>query len=188
MPAPCAGIFSHANYSPFDGRYRADGGSIHATCTPDCRPIRKAPAQPNATPPASDGARPNQFTTRGPCASAAEVQEAHEPHLVAFIVPVQAPLVVLVGRVLLCDPIGPVVQFGQPILAQRGDLVAGEEMHSDAATVESTNSEARRRSVVGIGSTGELTTAIARFAVRATLRAVANIGPQARIGIMMTDS
>src|SRR6516225_11331274 len=27
-------------------------------------PIRKAPAQPNATPPASDGARPNQFTTR----------------------------------------------------------------------------------------------------------------------------
>src|SRR5262245_17192864 len=43
----------HANYSPFDGRYRADGGPIHATCTPDCRPIRKAPAQPNATPPAS---------------------------------------------------------------------------------------------------------------------------------------
>src|SRR5262249_7364061 len=33
-----------ANYSPFDGRYRADGGPIHATCTPDCRPIRKAPA------------------------------------------------------------------------------------------------------------------------------------------------
>src|SRR5215831_17998749 len=62
MPAPCAGIFLHANYSPFDGRYRADGGPIHATCTP----IRKAPAQPNATPPASDGARPNRFTTRGP--------------------------------------------------------------------------------------------------------------------------
>ena len=65
---------------------------------------------------------------------------------------------------------------------------ANNAMHSDAATVESTNSEAQRRSVVGIGSTGELTTAIARFAVRATLRAVANIGPQARIGIMMTDS
>src|SRR5262249_46587400 len=64
MPAPCAGIFLHANYSPFDGRYGADGGPIHATCTPDCRPIRKAPAQPNATPPASDGARPNRFTTR----------------------------------------------------------------------------------------------------------------------------
>src|SRR5262245_17454713 len=65
MPAPCAkGIFLHANYSPFDGRYRADRGPIHATCTPDCWPIRKAPAQPNATPPASDGARPNQFTTR----------------------------------------------------------------------------------------------------------------------------
>src|SRR5262245_1399140 len=30
------------------------GGPIHATCTPDCRPIRKTPAQPNATPPASD--------------------------------------------------------------------------------------------------------------------------------------
>src|SRR5215471_4728233 len=65
---------------------------------------------------------------------------------------------------------------------------ASNAMHSDAATVESTNSELQRRSVVGIGSTGELTTAIARFAVRATLRAVANIGPQARIGIMMTDS
>ena len=65
---------------------------------------------------------------------------------------------------------------------------ANNAMHSDAATVESTNSEAQRRSVVGIGSTGELTTAIARFAVRATLRAVANIGLQARIGIMMTDS
>src|SRR5262245_18803795 len=65
MPAPCAkGIFLHANYSPFDGRYRADRGPIHATCTPDWKPIRKAPAQPNATPPASDGARPNQFTTR----------------------------------------------------------------------------------------------------------------------------
>src|SRR5215471_7920282 len=47
-----------------NGRYRADRGPIHATCAPDCRPIRKAPAQPNATPPASDGARPNQFTTR----------------------------------------------------------------------------------------------------------------------------
>src|SRR5262249_12108743 len=47
------------NYSPFDGRYRADGGPIHATCTPDCRPIRKAPAQPNATSPTSAGARPN---------------------------------------------------------------------------------------------------------------------------------
>src|SRR5262249_49612625 len=65
---------------------------------------------------------------------------------------------------------------------------ANNAMHSDAATVESTNSEAQGRSVVGIGSTGELTTAIARFAVRTTLRAVANIGPQARIGIMMTDS
>src|SRR5262249_51012973 len=53
MPAPCAGIFLHANYSPFDGRYGADGGPIHATYTPDCRPIRKAPAQPNATRPAS---------------------------------------------------------------------------------------------------------------------------------------
>jgi hypothetical protein len=42
----------------------ADTGPIHATCTPDCRPIRKAPAQPNATPPTSDGARPYQFTTR----------------------------------------------------------------------------------------------------------------------------
>src|SRR5262249_22045686 len=40
-------------------RSMADRGPIHATCTPDCRPIRKAPAQPNATPPASDGARPN---------------------------------------------------------------------------------------------------------------------------------
>src|SRR5262245_16410503 len=66
MPAPCAGIFLHANYSPFDGRYGADGGPIHATYTPDCRPIRKVPAQPNATPPASDGARPTRFTTRGP--------------------------------------------------------------------------------------------------------------------------
>jgi hypothetical protein len=41
---------------------------------------------------------------------------------------------------------------------------------------------------VDIGPMGELTTAIARFAVRATLRPVANISPQARIGIMMTDS
>jgi hypothetical protein len=41
---------------------------------------------------------------------------------------------------------------------------------------------------VGIGPTGELTTAIARFAVRATLRPVANISPQARIGIVMTVS
>src|SRR5262249_41659711 len=64
MPAPCAGIFLHANYSPFDGRYGADGGPIHATCTPDCRPIRKAPAQPNATPPASDGARIEAARTR----------------------------------------------------------------------------------------------------------------------------
>src|SRR5262249_53232726 len=40
-------------YSPFDGRYGADGGPMHATYTPDCRPIRKAPAQPNATRPAS---------------------------------------------------------------------------------------------------------------------------------------
>src|SRR5262249_19215865 len=48
---------------------------------------------------------------------------------------------------------------------------ANNGMDSDAATGESTNSEAQRRSVVGIGSTGELTTAIARFAVRATLRA-----------------
>jgi len=61
---------------------------------------------------------------------------------------------------------------------------ANNAMHSDAATVESTHSEAQRRSVVGIGSTGELTTAIARFAVGASLRAVANIGPR----IMMTDS
>src|SRR5262249_39236218 len=66
-------------------------------------------------------------------ASTAEVQEAHEPDLVALIVPVQAPLVVLVGRVLLCDPIGPVVQFGQPILAQRGDLVAAEDDPADPA-------------------------------------------------------
>jgi hypothetical protein len=61
-------------------------------------------------------------------------------------------------------------------------------MHFDAAIAASTKSEARRRSVVDIGPMGELTTAIARFAVRATLRAVANISPQARIGIMMTDS
>src|SRR5215813_10619369 len=87
MPAPCAGIFLHANYSPFDGRYRADGGPIHATCTPDCRPIRKAPAQPNATPPASDGARPNRFTTR---------PVPHLLELVARIVGVAAPIVVRV--------------------------------------------------------------------------------------------
>jgi hypothetical protein len=43
---------------------QADRGLIHATCTPDCRPIAEAAAQPNARPPASDGARPNQFTTR----------------------------------------------------------------------------------------------------------------------------
>src|SRR5215471_19019177 len=42
---------------PMEGRYMP-----HAP--PDCWPIPKAPAQPNATPPASDGARPNQFTTR----------------------------------------------------------------------------------------------------------------------------
>jgi hypothetical protein len=65
---------------------------------------------------------------------------------------------------------------------------ANNAMHADVVVVASTNSEARRRSVVDIGPTGELTTAIARFAVRATLRAVANISPQARIGIMMTDS
>jgi hypothetical protein len=65
---------------------------------------------------------------------------------------------------------------------------ANNVMHFDAAIAASTKSEARRRSVVDIGPMGELTTAIARFAVRATLRAVANISPQARIGIMMTDS
>ena len=42
---------------------------------------------------------------------------------------------------------------------------------SGAVIAASTNSETRRKSVVGIGSTGELTTAIARSAVRATLRA-----------------
>ena len=65
---------------------------------------------------------------------------------------------------------------------------ANNAMNADTVLAASTNSEARTRSVVGIGPTGELTTAIARFAVRATLRAVANISPQARIGIMMTDS
>src|SRR5207245_11644578 len=54
---------------------------------------------------------------------------------------------------------------------------ANNAMHSDAATVESTNSEAQRRSVVGIGSTGELTTAIARFAVRASPFALCDRGP-----------
>jgi flagellar biosynthesis GTPase FlhF len=65
---------------------------------------------------------------------------------------------------------------------------ANNAMHSDAAIAASTNSEARRRSVAAVGPTGQLTTAIARFAARATLRAVANISPQTRIGIVMTDS
>ena len=65
---------------------------------------------------------------------------------------------------------------------------ASNVVHSGAAIAASTNSGARRRGIAGIGPTGGLTMAIARCAVRATLRAVANISPQARIGIMMTDS
>src|SRR5262249_11280451 len=43
---------------------------------------------------------------------------------------------------------------------------ANNAMHSDSATVESTNSEAQRSSVEGIASTGEVRREIARFAVR----------------------
>src|SRR5262249_28668240 len=73
---------SMADTGPIEGRYMP-----HA---PRFRPIRKAPAQPNATPPASDGARPNQFTTRV-CRSIPHLLE-----LVARIVGVAAPIVVRV--------------------------------------------------------------------------------------------
>ncbi len=65
---------------------------------------------------------------------------------------------------------------------------ANNAVHSHAALAASTNSPPRRRSVAAVGPTGRLTNAIARFAARATSRAVANISPQGRIGIMTTDS
>src|SRR5262249_1779332 len=68
-------------------------------------------------------ARAFELGARG-SAPAREVQKAHEPQLVAIVIPIRPALFVFLGGVLLGQPIGPLVKFSQPILAERRYLVA----------------------------------------------------------------
>src|SRR5262249_17714739 len=56
--------------------------------------------------------------------------KAHEPQFIAVVLPNKLPFLFR-GRELLRHPVGPLVEFGQPILAERCDLVAGQDKDAD---------------------------------------------------------